>query len=310
VLRLQIVRSNRILTAAALLAFAGCSSASGTGGVPPISSQASMISQVSLDNGTKAELFVGDSGTNEVSTFAWPKPKSPTGSLTGFSEPQGGCSDAKGDVYVANTGDSNLLGFAVGNSKPINTLNDTGQYPVGCSYDWKYGNIAAANIISISDGPGSVSIYAKEKGSPKTIGSSLVTRFYSIAYDGSGNLYASGENSLYQLALAELPAGSNTFKAVCPKLLAKGLSVAGWDGKYVLFDGDGAVYRVKGCTIVGSTHIGGATGSVAVSEGRIVVANAGSASVDIYSYPKGKLLQTLTGFSEPIGVAIGGVKTK
>jgi hypothetical protein len=309
VLGLQIVRSNRILTAAGLFALAACSSAPGNIGVPLVSSQASMISHISLDNGTKAELFVSDSGANDVATFAWPKPKNPTGTLTGFSEPQGGCSDAKGDVYVANTGDSNLLGFAVGNSNPINTLNDAGQYPVGCSYDWKYGNIAAANVISISDGPGSVSIYANEKGSPTTIGSALVARFFFIAYDGSGNLYATGQNSSFQSVLVELPAGSKTFKAVCPKLLAKGLSVAGWDGKYVLFDGDAGVYRVKGCTIVGSTPIA-ASGEVAVSDGRIVVADAGSAGVDIYTYPKGKLLQTLSGFSEPIGVAIGGVKVK
>jgi hypothetical protein len=309
VLHLHIIRSRRILGAVTLVALGACSSASSNGGVPPVSSQASSIAQVSFDNGTKAELFVSDSGTNEVSTFAWPKPKNPTGTLDGFSEPQGGCSDAKGDVYVANTGDGNLLGFAVGNSNPVNTLDDAGQYPASCSYDWKYGNIAAANIISVSDGPGSVSIYANEKGSPKTIGSSLVARFFFIAYDGSGNLYATGQNSSFQSVLVELPAGSKTFKAVCPKLLAKGLSVAGWDGKYVLFDGDGAVYRVKGCTVVGSTPIA-ASGEVAVSDGRIVVADAGSAVTDIYSYPKGKLLQTLGGFGEPIGVAIGGVKVK
>jgi hypothetical protein len=306
VLHLHIIRSSRILAAVTIVALGACSSAGSNGSVPPVSSQASSISQLTLDNGTKAALFVSDSGTNEVSTFAWPKPKNPTGTLDGFSEPQGGCSDAKGDVYVANTGDSNLLGFAVGNSKAINTLNDAGQYPVGCSYDWKYGNLAAANIISISGGPGSVSIFTNEKGTSKTIGSSLVTRFYSIAYDDSGNLYASGENSAYQLAIVELPAGSNTFKGVCPKLLAKGLSVAGWDGTYVLFAGPNAIYRVRGCAIVGSTPIGGVTGSVAVSDGRIVVTSAGSAATDIYSYPKGKLLQTLGGFSEPIGVAIGG----
>jgi hypothetical protein len=253
-------------------------------------------------------LYVADSGTNEVSTFAWPKPKNPTGTLTGFSEPQGGCSDAKGNVYFSNTGDSNVLGFA--GTKSIKTLDDAGQFPVDCAYDWKYGNMAVSNIVSVSDGPGSVSIYANEKGSPTTIGSSLVARFFLIAYDGSGNLYANGDNNSFQSVLVELAAGSKTFKAVCPKLVAKGLGVVGWDGKYVLFAGPDAIYRVSGCTIVGSTPIGGVTGNVAVSYGRIVVASPTSAEIYIYTYPKGKLLQTLSGFSEPIGVVIGGVKVK
>jgi hypothetical protein len=155
-----------------------------------------------------------------------------------------------------------------------------------------------------------VSIFTNEKGAPKTIGSSIVSRFYFIAYDVSGNLYASGENRASKSTLVELPAGSGTFKAACPRLLAKGLSVAGWDGKYVLFAGPNAIYRVSGCTIVGSTPIGGVTGNVAVSDGRIVVANPNTAATYIYRYPKGTLLQTLSGFSEPIGAVTGGANVQ
>jgi hypothetical protein len=297
------------IAAMSTLAIAACSSSGSGAGLPPSAAQSSPLVRMSIDSASKAELFVSDTGLNEVSTFAWPQPKNPTGTLTGFSEPQGGCSDAKGDVYVANTGGLTVLGFEVGNANPIATLSDPGQYPVGCSYDWKYGNLAVTNFITSDDGPGSVSIYADEKGSPKTIGSSLLTRFYAVSYDASGNLYASGENSSYQDAIIELPAGSRAFKAVCTNLAKKGLAVAGWDGKYILFGGDGRIYRVKGCKILGSTPVH-ASGEVAVSEGRIAAVDSGTAELSIYTYPKGTLLETLSGFSEPVGVAVGGMKVK
>jgi hypothetical protein len=146
----ELARTNHIRASAALVALAACSSAANHSDVPPVGSQLASTTRLSPGDSTRALLYVIDSGTNEVSTFAWPKPKNPTGTLLGFSEPQGGCSDAKGNAYVSNTGDSDVLGFA--GTKNIDTLNDAGQYPVGCAYDWKYGNMAVANIASTSGG--------------------------------------------------------------------------------------------------------------------------------------------------------------
>jgi DNA-binding beta-propeller fold protein YncE len=54
----------------------------------------------------KKTLFISDSGNNTVQVFDFPS-NSYIGELSsppeGFNEPQGMCSDNKGDVYVANT---------------------------------------------------------------------------------------------------------------------------------------------------------------------------------------------------------------
>ncbi|HEY3674376.1 MAG TPA: hypothetical protein VGK84_00130, partial [Candidatus Tumulicola sp.] len=100
-------------------------------GLPPTAEQPSSISRLSLADATKATLYVSDSGTNEVTTFAWPKPKTGSALRGSFSEPQGECADASGNVFITNTGGSNVLEYS--GSKLVNTLLDAGEYPVGCS---------------------------------------------------------------------------------------------------------------------------------------------------------------------------------
>jgi hypothetical protein len=250
-------------------------------------------------------LYVSDSGTNGVETFAWPKPKSGTPLLGSFSEPQGGCSDQSGDVFIANTGDSNILEYA--GTKLVNTYGDLHQYPVDCSFDPLKGDLAAANIVTTQDGAGGVSIFKKASSTPQVITGSALQRAYFLAYDGSSNLFITGENSSYQAVFAELKAGSDKIKQICPKLFGPSAfpGAIAWDGKYIVIADGTGLDRIKNCKPVGPPILtGGDIGYFAIVGNRLVAANAGSASVQIYSYPQGKLLQTLTGFSQPDGVAV------
>ncbi len=110
---------------------------------------------------------------------------------SGVLNPQGITTDPSGTLYVANTGNSNILIF----KKPYSgstSLNDPGQYPVGISVD-KGGNIGVTNIISTSGGPGSVSFYQKgSANSCVTVSNSNWGRVYFGAFDGSGNFYVDG----------------------------------------------------------------------------------------------------------------------
>ena len=99
-------------------------------GLKVVPTQDSRPSQMSPDaKKAKQYLYVSDSGTNDVQVYAWPKPKSPVGTLTGFTEPQGICADTSGNVYITNTGAHNILEYKGGATSPSQTLNDPDGLP-------------------------------------------------------------------------------------------------------------------------------------------------------------------------------------
>ncbi len=53
-------------------------------------------------------LFVSDDGTNDVDMFDLPA-MTLVGTLTGFSEPQGMCTDKSHNVWITNTGTEQIL---------------------------------------------------------------------------------------------------------------------------------------------------------------------------------------------------------
>ena len=53
-------------------------------------------------------LFVSDDGTNQVNMYTMPGMVL-KGELTNFSEPQGMCSDAAGNIWVTNTGTASVI---------------------------------------------------------------------------------------------------------------------------------------------------------------------------------------------------------
>ena len=94
-------------------------------------------------------------GTGDVYVYGYPGGKA-LGKLTGFGEPQGECTDTKGDVWIANTAKSQLVEYAHGGTSVIATLKDPGQYPSGCAVDGA-GDVAVTNIVSTRGGQGSPS---------------------------------------------------------------------------------------------------------------------------------------------------------
>lgn len=252
-------------------------------------------------------LYIADSGTNEVETFAWPKPKTGSALSGSFSEPQGECADSKGNVYITNTGDSNILEYT--GTKLTNTISDPGQYPVGCSVDSK-GDLAVSNIVTTADGAGSVTVFAGGKGSGKNFAVTGLQRVYFLAYDKT-TLWISGENSSYAVAFSSMNAkGKSQNKPITGGTIEFPGGVQ-FDGKNVtLGDQDGAVvYQMKKWAITGSTPLTGSGDVVSYwidqPTSLLIAPDAVNADVEIYSYPKGgSAKQTLTGFSEPIGATV------
>jgi hypothetical protein len=314
VIRFALSRYFFILGPLALLA--ACSASNTTSTVVPQAPQSAALHPALNDaNGKRAYVYVSDAGAGTVQVFTWPKLKS-IGTLTGFSEPQGLCSD--GDhVFVANTEALNLLEYAGGGKSPIATLADPDGFPAGCSVDPKTGDLAVANIINASGGtPGNVVIFKNATGTPKEFSNPQLLEAFSVQYDGSGDLFASGIGSSGKAALAELPAGAKHLKIICSSLTGASAfpgSLA-WDGSYIVV-GDpenASVERIKGCKVVGITHLKESSDIVqfVIRGNRLLGADAGNVELLIYDYPKGGLpIQTSSGgFSQPIGVAVVNVR--
>jgi hypothetical protein len=128
------------------------------------------------------------------------------GTLTGIDGPEGGCVDAKGDVYIA-TVDGEILEYAHGGTKVLNTYSPGGEL-VGCSVDSK-GDLAATSFD-----PGEAVVFAG--GDPKkgTTYTGACTYLWSMGYDRSGNLIGVGETSSAGRCYPALLAGATSMSSL------------------------------------------------------------------------------------------------
>jgi hypothetical protein len=154
-------------------------------------------------------LFVSDYGASDVDIFTMPKMEL-KGTLAGFSFPEGECSDAQGNIWIANTGEMQMLLYSRTGTL-LKTLDDYGEYPSSCAVNYKTGDLAVANIESGTAGPGNVTVYANASGSGTAYSNPSFNQYFFVGYDLNGNLFFDGTDESRTISyLAELPAGSNT----------------------------------------------------------------------------------------------------
>jgi hypothetical protein len=162
-------------------------------------------------------LFISDAEYDDVYIYTMPA-LALKGTLTGFIEPQGMCSDASGNIWLANTEGGSDGGDMLQFSRTgtlLRTLQDPGYYPVGCAVS-PSGDLAVINIISIEDDEGNVQVYHNATGEPTTYTSSNMFEYFFGGYDPSGNLFVAGEENISRTAatLAELPANTSTMTPI------------------------------------------------------------------------------------------------
>jgi hypothetical protein len=164
------------------------------------------------------------------------------GVLKGFEQPTGECTDAAGDVYVADISDAKVVEYAHGDATPLHTISTSPHRPVGCAVNLKNGDLAIANWSTRTNtgdaGQGNVAIYTHAEGKPKIYENSAL--YFVNAYDVSGDLFAAGEtvSSPYTNgAFAYLAYQSKSFQQIdIPPPSGtynwSGVVSVGWDGKY------------------------------------------------------------------------------
>jgi hypothetical protein len=214
-----------LVICAALVLLAGCngSQAGAPGTMPQNAASGAHLTHAGswMKPGASGSdlLYIGSA--NAVYVFTYPGGK-PVGTLTGFDDPVGLCSDAKGNVWITNADNSNgngyLLEYAHGGTSPIATLADPKNEPVACSIDPTTGNLAVASVWE------DIAIYPDAQGSPTHY--PTVEEDQTITYDASGNVYSgSFRNANW------LPAGSGKvmpFSCTKPRPLGRGSFQ--WDG--------------------------------------------------------------------------------
>jgi len=305
-----------IVIVACSAGLAACSAGSGT--TPQLTTPAMQTASSSPAAKSGTLLYVSNANNGTVSVFTYPQGQL-VSTLSGFKEPYGLCSDKAGDVWIVDDETSSVTEYAHDGGTPKATLDDSGQYPAGCSVDPTTGNLAVTNYETTSRGEGSVSIYKKAKGSPTLIVDSAISRGWFCSYDDKGNLYFDGDSTGSSgFALAELPHGSSAFTNIN---VTQKITVPGgvqWDGKYVAVadangPGDGTIYQFR---ISGSTATEVSATTLADSQNihqfwidpsrrRIVAPSASLSTVGYWKFPSGgDPTKTIGGLNIPEGVAI------
>jgi hypothetical protein len=280
-------------------------------------------SWMSPDAKRKDLLYVSDAEANLVDVYSYPGGKL-EGQLSGFAGVQGLCTDKSGNVWITNQSQETILEFAHGGKSPIATLNDSGYHPGACSVDPSTGNLAVANLDTLSEGAGGLAIYTGAKGSPQLYNDSTLAYAFYVAYDRSGNVFVDGQNRSSQLFFGELPKSSSTLETIDTSgISGLGAGVA-WDGKYITLGitSPSTIYQLtvsgSAASIAGTTTISGDPGlggydvvTKGNRQGTLVIdpETGGTKDVGYFKYPSGSgPTKSITGLENPDSVAISIAK--
>jgi hypothetical protein len=144
------------------------------------------------------------------------------GTLTGFSSPQGMCTDKNGNVWIADYNTRTMFEYAHGGTSPIAHITPKEGFPYACAVDRTTGNLAVsywhpnghyrnyAEVVVYQNATG----HGAEYGPPTGF-----YRSYFLTYDDSGNLFTTGfecgyyecYNAKQNVPLFELKAGGAQF---------------------------------------------------------------------------------------------------
>jgi hypothetical protein len=199
------VQMKSLSSLAALLLVAACSS-----GQPPPSAQLfgyvpsraahpdhrkSWISPIAKS--IKYLLYASDGDTDDVNVYNY-KTLTQIGTLTGFDGPTGQCVDAKGDVYIANSGNGEVIEYARGASIALKTYRPAmNGEAIGCAVD-REGDLAASDYLTFSTTFAALCVWKAGSGSSTCYQNAEYCSFmFPPAYDDKGNLILVGFSYQY-----------------------------------------------------------------------------------------------------------------
>ncbi len=208
--------------------------------------------RINLNAAADDLVYVADDQSSYQSTvdiYSWQSWKQ-VGTITGFLQPWGLCTDKAQHVYVVDLNTSGIYEFTHRGTGPIKTLFDPYAAPWGCAVDPRTGNLAVSDWF---ENVGNAGIVIFSSGSITEYKSTNASGFDWLGYDDDGNLFVSGllSNSEGE-AFWEIPAGSMTFTQISLPLSVYADSGVQWDGKYMAV-GDAFHKSIHQLAVSGST---------------------------------------------------------
>jgi hypothetical protein len=172
-----------------------------------------------LPEASREGLIYLSSGESAVYVFGYHSGKL-LGTLTGFYAASGLCVDKRGDVFVTDDGEGEVVEFAHGKDSVKKTFPDSGYAASGCAVDPASGDLAVANYCRGSSSgdcasDGDVVIFDHVRGKPRAYSASSMGEYQACTYDNLGNLYVSGSARYPRdYAFARLSASRKSFDAI------------------------------------------------------------------------------------------------
>lgn len=259
-------------------------------------------------------LYISNYLSEAVKNYAWPK-LTHNQTLRGFTHQDGLCTDAHGDVFVANTNANNILEYAHGGTKPIATLADLPKYyPNFCAIDPRTGDLAVTNFPYGPYGSvtGNLVIYHQAKGTPKAYTSPSMYYYYLCGYDDKGNLVVDGSSSQAVVTFVTLKHGSSALQVLTLDQRVAFPGGVQWDGRHwAIGDQQTDIYQfdIKGTkgTKIGTTVLNGVRGVYGfyIADGKVVAPELGANEALVFPYPAGgNATMMISNLHQPVGAVI------
>jgi hypothetical protein len=305
-----------ILTGALL--FSGCSSAGSAGSpasLPQAGAQTRSASAIAYSNGidkryagelgsiqnrvspdkakVDKDVFVSD-GLSSVFLFA-NKTYKPAGSITGLDVPDGITVDKAGNLYVANVNGKNVTEYAPGSSSPSCTYDAGMVDPINVAVDAK-GDVFVSDFNDLN-APGYVDEF--KQCADKIVQQYSITKGpEGIAIDSKGDIFVSFFNPSFNGGFIEFPKGKTKGVDLSVTVGSPAGLAIDKKGNLLADDQEGSIDVIAPPYTTATPLVSGLQDPfhVALSKnGKLLFnANAGDPSTaTIYSYPAGKLLDTI-----------------
>jgi hypothetical protein len=206
---------------------------------PAVANAPAQLSGKAAPKTSQDLLYVGGSNGSYTSILSYPGLQL-IGKLHGHAT--GLCSDAMGNVSVTtssvNPFRGEVLEYAHGATRPLVKLAD-GYRPVGCAVDPKTGDLAVADLGTLSGEETGIAIWRHAKGTPEFWSDPSFRFFLYCTYDDQGNLFADGVGKSSAFQLAEMPRNGTLEDVALNQAIEEPGNVQ-WDGTYVTVADDKA----------------------------------------------------------------------
>jgi hypothetical protein len=257
----------------------------------------------------KQKLFVSSYWLDYVSIYCVTgkrQNQAPIGEITaGIRGPEGAATDAKGNLYVTNTPSNTVTEYAAGSTSVSFTYSQGLSSPAGVAVDDKQ-NVYVTNI-----GAGSVAIFPQGANSQRSTLTGIPFPI-DVAVDAKSDTYVTSYTSSFSNGIVlEYPAG---------KLPGTDLGIVTEEPGGIILDKSGDIVTADqrlpgvlvfppGKTAPSKTFAQTMYNPISLrfnhSESRIFVGDSVDNAVDVFSYPSGKLVDTITdGVDGPEGLAL------